>query len=239
MKQTDGDNMTSESMTFQKFREIHGITMEDLCRKIFSENRESIKIKKEETAVRNLMTIFSATLDLAVEKGFNAMTLRDLSQKSELSMGCLYSYFSSKEELLDLIQTQGRIAGMKILSAAVEETLEPAQKLRTAVRSHLFLSEVMQKWFYFSYMETKNLSKAQHKKSIENELFTEQIFADILEEGLKAGVFKISDTLLTAAVIKSMLQDWYLKRWKYKKRGIGVEAYADFVISFVESAIRP
>lgn len=231
--------MTTDNMSFQKFREKHEISMEDLCRKIFSENRESIKIKKEETAVRNLMTIFTATLDLAMEKGFNAMTLRDLSNKSELSMGCLYSYFSSKEELLDLIQIQGRMAGMTILSSAVKEAKEPVEKLRVAIRSHLYLSEVMQKWFYFSYMETKNLSKAQHKKSIENELFTEQIFADILEEGKQAGVFKIEDALLTAALIKSMLQDWYLKRWKYKKRNISVEAYADFVISFVETAVRP
>ncbi len=231
--------MTTDNMSFQKFREKHEISMEDLCRKIFNENRESIKIKKEETAVRNLMTIFSATLDLAMEKGFNAMTLRDLSKKSELSMGCLYSYFSSKEELLDLIQTQGRMAGMTILSSTVKEAKEPVEKFRMAVRSHLYLSEVMQKWFYFSYMETKNLSKAQHRKSIENELFTEQIFADILEEGEKAGIFKIEGALLTAAVIKSMLQDWYLKRWKYKKRNISVEAYADFVISFVEAAIRP
>lgn len=231
--------MTAENMSFQKFREVHGISMEDLCRKIFSENRESIKIKKEETAVRNLTTIFSATLDLAMEKGFNAMTLRDLSQKSELSMGCLYSYFSSKEELLDLIQTQGRKAGMTILEESVKQVESPAEKFRMAVRSHLYLSEVMQKWFYFSYMETKNLSKAQHKKSIENELFTEQIFADVIEEGKKAGIYEAKDSLLTAAVIKSMLQDWYLKRWKYRKRNIGVEDYAEFVISFVESALRP
>lgn len=213
--------------------------MEDLCRKVFNENRDNIKIKKEETAVRNLTTIFSATLDLAMEKGFNAMTLRDLSQKSELSMGCLYSYFSSKEELLDLIQTQGRKAGIAILEEAVKNTENPGEKFRMAVRSHLYLSEVMQKWFYFSYMETKNLSKAQHRKAIENELFTEQIFVDIMEDGKKAGIFAEKDSLLTAAVIKSMLQDWYLKRWKYRKRNIGVEEYADFVISFVESALRP
>lgn len=108
-----------------------------------------------------------------------------------------------------------------------------------AVRSHLYLSEVMQKWFYFSYMETKNLSKAQHRKSIENELFHRADFCGYSGRGKKAGIFKIEGALLTAAVIKSMLQDWYLKRWKYKKRNISVEAYADFVISFVEAAIRP
>jgi hypothetical protein len=34
-----------------------------------------------------------------------------------------------------------------------------------------------------------------------------------------------------------MLQDWYLKRWKYARRQISVDDYAEFLIRFVESAI--
>ncbi len=224
-------------MSLARFREKHDVSVESICRKIFRENSEGIKIRKEETAVRNLVTIFSATLELGMEKGFNAMTLRDLSNKTGLSMGCLYSYFSGKDELLDLIQNQGRKIGKAILEETLKDVTDPVEKLRVAIKSHLYLSEEMQQWFYFSYMETKNLSKTEHKKAIEGELFTEQIFADIIEAGKSAGKFRISDPLLAAAAIKAMLQDWYLKRWKYTKRRISVEQYADFVISFVESAL--
>lgn len=224
-------------MSLARFREKHDVSVESICRKIFRENSEGIKIRKEETAVRNLVTIFSATLELGMEKGFNAMTLRDLSNKTGLSMGCLYSYFSGKDELLDLIQNQGRKIGKAILEETLKDVTDPVEKLRVAIKSHLYLSEEMQQWFYFSYMETKNLGKTEHKKAIEGELFTEQIFADIIEAGKAAGKFRISDPLLAAAAIKAMLQDWYLKRWKYTKRRISVEQYADFVVSFVESAL--
>ena len=40
---------------------------------------------------------------------------------------------------------------------------------------------------------------------------------------------------LTASIIKAMLQDWYLKRWKYAKRRVSVEKYARFVLAFVEA----
>jgi hypothetical protein len=44
---------------------------------------------------------------------------------------------------------------------------------------------------------------------------------------------------LTATVIKAMLQDWYVKRWKYSRRRISVDEYADFVIFVIASIIMP
>lgn len=225
-------------MIFEEFRHMATISMEEICREIFLENQASIKIKKEAVAVKNLANIFNTALKLSNEKGFQAMSLRDLSRTSGLSMGALYSYFTSKEELLEMIQNQGRRLTRKVLTAQIDMNAEPDEKLRTAIRAHLYLTEIMQKWFYFSYMETKNLDKAQQKKSIDGELETEQAFIDILDEGCRKKQFQAENTVLTASVIKSMLQDWYLKRWKYARRQVSVEQYAEFVIGFIESAIQ-
>ncbi len=70
------------------------------------------------------------------------------------------------------------------------------------------------------------------------ELASEKIFSDIIEEGINQGLFQVEDNLLAASVIKAMLQDWYVKRWKYSKRKIGVEQYAGFVIQCVERFCR-
>jgi hypothetical protein len=88
-------------------------------------------------------------------------------------------------------------------------------------------------------METKNLGREETRKAIESELLTESIFVEILEHGKAAGDFQVQDTRLTAAMIKAMLQDWYLKRWKYKRRKIHVDAYATFLISFIHAALTP
>ena len=34
--------------------------------------------------------------------------------------------------------------------------------------------------------------------------------------------------------IKSMLQEWYIKRWKYSKRKVPVDNYAQFVLNLSE-----
>ncbi|MDZ7833197.1 MAG: TetR/AcrR family transcriptional regulator [Desulfobacterales bacterium] len=228
---------TFQHMRFNEFRQMALVSMEELCREIFHENQTSIKTKKEAVAVRNLANIFDTTLKLSNEKGFQTMSLRDLSRASGLSMGALYSYFTSKDELLEMIQNQGQRLTRRILSQQIESVESVGQKLRMAIRTHLYLTEVMQPWFYFSFMETKNLDKAQQKRSIEGELATEQLFIDILEQGLREGVFSLENPVLTATVIKAMLQDWYVKRWKYSRRRVSVDAYADFVIFVIESIV--
>jgi len=224
-------------MNYNKFAKKSQLVNDDIFRNIFHENKDKIKVKKEEKAVKNIQIIYNTTLDLSIEKGFQNMSLRDLSNRSGLSMGAIYSYISSKDELLDMILNQGRQIGMQILSEEIFSTDDPVKKFHTAVRIHLYMSEIMYKWFYFSYMETKNLNRKELKKSIESELFTEQIFIDIFEQGISEKIFVKKNAILMASSVKAMLQDWYLKRWKYKKRKISVDAYADFIIDFVESAL--
>ncbi|RJR42059.1 MAG: TetR/AcrR family transcriptional regulator [Desulfobacteraceae bacterium] len=213
--------------------------MEDLCRELFLGNRESIRIKKEQVAVRNLVKIFNAALTISNDKGFTAMSLRDLSKEAGLSMGALYTYFSSKEELLDMIQRQGRLVAKRVLLTQIEGIEHPGERLKRIIQAHLFLSEVMQPWFYFSYMETKNLAKQEHRKAIESEIFTEKIITEIIQEGQERKVFRSVQKELAGAVIKAMLQDWYLKRWKYAGRKVTVEKYADFVLDMIYTYLAP
>jgi AcrR family transcriptional regulator len=226
-------------LSFEKFSREFDITVEDICREYYLKNRETINIKKEAVAIKNLVTILNTTLKLSNDKGFQAMTLRDLSRESGLSMGALYTYFTSKDELFRIIHNHGmNMINMALVNRIREET-DPAVKLRKAISIHLYLSELMHQWFYFLYMETRNLQKEERKLSIESELFTEQIFIDILKQGIKNGIYSIENVTLTSAIIKALLQDWYLKRWKYSKRKTSIDQYASFIIAFIESSINP
>ena len=222
-------------MKFESFKNRVQLSKEDICRELFVENRDRIKIKKEAVAVRNLVKIFDAALSISNNKGFSAMSLRDLSKETGLSMGALYSYISSKDDLLNMLLEQGRSVIMNVLLEHLAGVEDPKDKLKRALQIHLYLSEVMQPWFYFFYMETKNFRKEEHKRAIEAELFTENIFKEILAEGISAEEFRPVNEELTSAIIKSMLQDWYLKRWKYERRCVSVDEYAGFLVEVLGS----
>lgn len=224
---------------YKRFTERVNALKQECCLALFTENRKSFQIKKEKTIAKNLERIFNAALTISNQKGFHAMSMRDLSREADLSIGALYNYFSGKEELLGMMQQQRRTITRQILMSDIEAEINPANKLRTAIRTHLYLSEIMQPWFYFSYMEAKNLNPKERRAAVKSELNTEKWFTDILEAGRDHGVFQTDDCRLTASLIKAMLQDWYLKRAKYAQRRFNVDQYARFMISFLEKSLRP
>ena len=224
-------------MDYAEFKKQVNLSKQDICREVFACNRKTIRVKKESTVVKNLERIFSATLKISNRKGFQAMSMRDLSRETHLSVGAMYAYFASKEELLAMLQHQRRAITGRILKERLDKQSEPTAKLRAAILTHLYLSEAMQPWFYFSYMEAKNLSKKEQELAVASELYTERVFLEILRQGQDAGCFSRRDLQLTASMIKALVQDWYLKRPKYAKRKISVDQYGQFVLEFVESFV--
>jgi AcrR family transcriptional regulator len=226
-------------MTYAEFCQQVNISKMEIYQESFdaqrSFGRQTKRIKKEKTAVKNLDNIFGAVLKISNKKGFKSMSMRDLSQECGLSMGALYNYFASKDELLEMLQHQRRAITGKILDERIgSESAAPA-KLKAAIFTHLFLSEAMQPWFYFSFMETKNLSRIEKQKAMDSELATEKMICDILIQGQEQNVFRLHDPQLGAGMIKAMLQDWYLKRGKYAGKNISVDQYAEYLVKFIEA----
>jgi AcrR family transcriptional regulator len=219
--------------TYAEFKEVVTISKKDIYRETIAENRETMRVKKEKTVVKNLEKIFGAVLKISNRKGFKAMSMRDLSRESGLSMGALYTYFSSKDELVEMLQNQRRSISERILRQRVAEEESHLGKLKAAIFTHVYLSEAMQPWYYFSYMEAKNLNKAERAKAVASDLAMEEKITEIIEEGQQAGEFRKRDSQLAASLIQAMIQDWYLKRYKYHQRNISVDQYAEFLLNFV------
>ena len=222
-------------MNFLEFQKNIQHYRKSNAKEAISENRKDIRVKKEKTVAKNLQRIFEATLKIGNKKGFQAMSMRDLSDETGLSMGALYAYFTSKENLLVMLQRNGRDNFQRILEECIEEEASPLENLKKLIKTHIYMSEALQPWFYFTYMEGKNLKKPERKIAVEHELHSDGIISHVLKQGEDEGVFKPRSHRLTAALIKSMLNDWYLKRWKYAKLEVSVDEFAEYVIEVVEA----
>lgn len=221
-------------MDYQEFKKMLAVSRQEIFLEMINGNRDSIRIKKEKTVVKNLDKIFRAALKISNKKGFQAMSMRDLREETGISLGSLYAYFTSKDELLGMLQIQGREIAGRIINQEVEKADNPWEQLKTLVRIHIYLSEIMQPWFYFSFMEAKNLNPKEKKKAIESDLDTENLIESILARGQGSGQFADRNIVLTAETMKALFANWYLKRSKFRTRSISVDQYVDFVIEFVE-----
>ncbi|MCS5564111.1 TetR/AcrR family transcriptional regulator [Marinobacter sp.] len=220
---------------YEAFRKELSMSKEDVVREVYRQNKDRISIKKEATAVKNLIRIIESTLRLANSKGFHAMTLRDLCSDSGMSMGGLYAYISNKDALIHLIQTHGFTITRRTLLHYTGQAGDVRDKLFSAIKAHLYLSEFMRAWFYFSYMEAKSLPAPEKRDAVAIELEIEDIFLGVIEEGIQQGVYRQRNARLVASMIKALLQDWYLKRRKYRDQEVDVDEYAGVIRDVIES----
>lgn len=223
-----------EPMTMQRFRRKAGLSMQGIVRDLYRSRPDQFKVKNERVAVRNLTRIIDATLGLANRKGFAAMSLRELAQRSGLSLGGLYAYFRSKNELVTVIQQQGQREIERVLTERLAGIANPRQRLEQAIYSHVLLSEVLRPWFLFMYMESRHLPAGQRRAAVAMEQDTETLFADIIRAGQQSGQFRAADATLAAALLKALVQDWYLKHGKHHARGLTADAYAGTVYAMMQ-----
>jgi TetR/AcrR family transcriptional regulator, cholesterol catabolism regulator len=210
-----------------------------ICEGIFLRYGDSIRIKNPDIAIPNLEKILTAALDLSGRKGFHSTTTRDLAKASGLSMGALYNYLDGKEVLVRMILSAvAHAVDFGVAPYEEDEANDPLARLRGLIRRHVMITESMQRWFYFAFLEVKAFDKGARKLAIEEELKTERLLADAIEMGIRRGLFADGDPRVLAGLIKPLLQDWYLKRWKYRKRGIPAVQYIEIITQFAERALR-
>ena len=220
--------------SYKEFEENFEYKGERLYSMIFERNKDKIKVSKEKFAVRNLQKIFDATFLISPKIGFDAMSLRDLSAETGLSMGGLYSSISSKDAIAIIVKDVVAF----ICDEIVEESREqenPLDALRVLVKGYLYASTTMQSWFNFLYFETKCLPQADQEESKNLEL------AQVGE--LEKLISKLSPDLkschksgFVATMALSMIQERYLKPWKYQNPEETVDGYAESCLQLIYRA---
>jgi AcrR family transcriptional regulator len=222
------------SFTLTQFREVTPLNECNIWAFLLDRNCEKIGVKRRETALENLEKIIGATFRLANTVGFQAMTLRDLCRETGLSMGGLYGYIENKDKIAAMIEDVIRHAS-ELLPTWFVKVAAPVDRIECIVRASVCLAEILQPWLYFVYMESRTLEVAQRKIAKASELDTHQHLAGLIE---KSGNSAPGEAFLLAAHCMALVQDWYVKRWKYHDAKISPDEFADSVVRFIRARLE-
>lgn len=218
-----------QDISIDAFRRTWVLEGEPLWRRVFDTHRDKMQIKNPHVAVGNLEKIFTCTFRLANSKGFQAMSLRDLSRETGISMGGLYAYIGSKDDLASAIEEVLRITIDDVMSDKAVLDLGPLHRLKAIIYGDIYMNDIMHPWYYFCYLEAKGLSREQREAAMQMEVKFDERLQETFAAGVAAGLFKVDKIALLAANTTSMLQQWYLKRWKFQLMGTRIDEYAAFV----------
>ncbi|MEO1932325.1 MAG: TetR/AcrR family transcriptional regulator [Pseudohongiella sp.] len=213
----------------EAFRKKWILEGEVFWQSVFEIHKDKMQIKNRKIAVVNLEKIFTATFKLANNKGFQAMSLRDLSKETGISMGGLYSYIGSKEDLASVIEEVQRRYIDQVIGDLAEESLPVIGCLQAMIYGGVYMMEILSPWYYFCFMELKGLPKEQQQFALDVELRFESVLIDSFMTGVEEGQFQCKNPELLASQITAQMQQWHLKYWKFRLQGVHTQEYAQFI----------
>ena len=231
--------------SYERFVATFPLQGDHLYQTIFDAHRDVIQTQKSKFAVANLEKILSATFEISARSGFSRMSLRDLSRTTGMSMGAIYSCIAKKEDIVLMVATVVRLSSeLTRRHAGESERIWP--RLEQIIRFHLYVSTLLQPWYFFLYFETRSLPEGQQKVSTRIELDAIAAFTQQIQAGVESGEFVCETPRAVANGIVVMLEDWYLKPWKMgssssqtlSEQHQSIESYYQDLISMIRSLLR-
>ena len=157
-------------------------------------------------------TIRKAALRLFAERGYNAVSMRELADAVGMRQGGLYNHFDGKQALLsDLMETH--MAGLlETLDGAMAEITGTRARLKAFVRHHVSHHLNYPDDVFLAYMEVRSLDSDNRARIVALRNRYEHRLRKILEDGCADGLFRIGDAAVHARMLLAMMTGvtvWY------------------------------
>lgn len=133
--------------------------------------------------------ILEAAAQIFREKGFHAASMQDIAQAVNLQKGSLYHHVSSKQEMLVDILDLALDMLIESLIGVMEQSVSPEEKLRIAVETYLEDLTQRPDLAAVLLLEHRSLESEYRKRHIPRRDRFENLWLQIIEEGVEQGVF--------------------------------------------------
>lgn len=154
--------------------------------------------------------ILSAARSLLVEKGYYNISMRQIANLSELGVGTIYSYFSSKEEIYAYLSEEVFEIIFQLLLSAEESTDSPVEKIKNIGRAINEFSEKNKMHFDFIdyFISSPQVIFPDDIKSRVDSYGNRVLMPVInaIESGIETGIFRKVDSRIFALIFLGNLQ---------------------------------
>lgn len=185
--------------------------------------------------------IASRAAHVFVDKGYRRVNLRQLASACDMSVGNLYNYVGTKQDILYLVfdHVMSEVAQFIEGTSPAYDGLSATKALQMAIDTYYRTVDRLQDSVVFMYQETKELRPDARKAVFEMERRLSSAFERILDRGCASGEFKTGSSPIIAQNIVILGHMWAFRRWLLGKRYAYVlEDYIKEQTNFILRAIR-
>ncbi len=164
--------------------------------------------------------IADAALDLFLRESFARTGVRRIAAAAGVSVGTIFNYFDSKQEILFALisdMQKGVAIPLQAAAARYRERASAGEDPELALLSLLQdYAEAVDSWrrhLLLAYQEAHSLRQPQLREILDGERRMRDLLADLIQLGVERGKFTPGDLRFRAHTIQVLMQSWATRHW--------------------------
>lgn len=197
------------------------------------------QIKNEELVKERRRQIVDAAVKLFIKHGYHKTTTRLLAKATGLSIGTMYDYISTKEDVLYLVCVAIHAEVEQGVKEALARPLRGRDALAEVIREYFLVCDRMSDHVLLMYQVTHFLSPKWQRKVLEAEIGITDLFISAMHQIKRTGTLPELDDDTISLIghnISVIGHTWAFRRWYFAKR-FTIDKYIDqqteFIMSFL------
>lgn len=198
------------------------------------------QVKNPDLVQRRRRQIVDAAVRLFIQNGFHKTTTRQIASAAGFSIGSLYEYVASKDDVLYLVCDAIHDEVEQGVLAALSRNSSDLSALKEMIMEYLMVCDRMRDHLLLIYQETKSLPKKWRSHVLQNEVRITDIFVKTLVKTIESGELPPMghrSIELLAHNITVLGHMWTFRQW-FLSRQYSLEEYIRFQTEFIVSAAR-
>jgi AcrR family transcriptional regulator len=185
-----------------------------------------------------LRRLQEAALVLFAERGFHAVSVRDIAKAVGLRPSALYAHFEGKQHLLaDLLRIGHEEHRDQIRLQLLEAGSDPVEQLAAVTRAHVRVHATYPLLTRVCNRELGALLDEHRQEVLAIRLDANQIFLDVVERGQRLAVFAPVNPMLAVAAIGAM--GIRVAEWWRDDIDLTIGELEETYVSFAQKIVEP
>lgn len=190
--------------------------------------------EKQELIVRTAYEVMS-------ERGVDRMSLQDVADEAEVSKGIILYHFNTKENLvLTTMRWLLRRVEQRI-RAFIEDAHRPEERIEAMIDA-IFVGPEANRRFYLTYIELLDHAARFEPFSELHATFqtiVNGLYAQVVQEGVDAGEFAVSDVDEAGAVLRALIDGLFLQWLLERDRDATYATYRERTTDAILAYLKP
>jgi AcrR family transcriptional regulator len=196
------------------------------------------RIKSPSLIDRRRKQIIDGALRIFIAKGFHKATVREIAREAGLTMGSLYNYIRSKEDIIFMVYDYITGVLRDQMREAIEGIEDPEQRLKAALWQNLKAVNEHQDIIMFLYKESSSLDKESLHLVLARETEYIELFESLLrgffgDKNVNETRLRIAADLLSYIPVIVTFRRWSLRR-RFESMDMVMKNTLDFVLHGID-----